>query len=191
MVINSWNQWSLGTGETNLVAGEKECSSSRIWCRSGYWGSGKVEWGDTKGHWLGFHWVCFRGVFVLILNSLLLVSSLATHYLKNDNVSIIQKWYFSYVSLNLEISFIVVMIMMKWSVKASLFELIIAKMQGFKAILASFKVTQMCWCQQIYTFWKHCNFSLISSDWSVLPRYLLNCGVLSKEQPFTKFNWLV
>ena len=49
---------------------------------------------------------------MLILKSVILVSSLATHYLKNDNVSIIQKWYFSYVSLNLEISFIVGMIMM-------------------------------------------------------------------------------
>ena len=41
------NQWSLGTGETKLVAGEEKCSSGRIWYCSGPRGVEKLS-GETQ-----------------------------------------------------------------------------------------------------------------------------------------------
>ena len=52
------NQWSLGTGETKLVAGEEKCSSGRIWYCSGCQGVEKFS-GETQNcHRVGFRRVC-------------------------------------------------------------------------------------------------------------------------------------
>ena len=56
------NQWSLGTGETNLVAGEEKCSSGQLWYCSGYRGGEKLSGETQKCHRVGFHRVCCRGV---------------------------------------------------------------------------------------------------------------------------------
>ena len=65
------NQWSLGTGETKLVAGEEKCSSGRIWYCSGCRGVDKLSGETQKCHRVGFHRVCYRGVFRSMPNMLL------------------------------------------------------------------------------------------------------------------------
>ena len=56
------NQWSLGTGETKLVAGKAKCSSGWIWYCSGCRGVEKLSEETQKCHRVGFHRVYYRGV---------------------------------------------------------------------------------------------------------------------------------
>ena len=49
------NQWSLGTGETKLVAGEEKCSSGLILYCSGCRGVEKLFGETQKCHRVGFH----------------------------------------------------------------------------------------------------------------------------------------
>ena len=61
------NNWSLGTVETKLVAGEEKCSSGRIWYCSGCRGVEKLSGETQKCHLVGFHQVCYRGVLMSYL----------------------------------------------------------------------------------------------------------------------------
>ena len=68
----SLKHWSLGSGETKLVAGEEKCSSGQIWYCSGFREVEKLSGETQKCHRVGFHWVCYRGVLkynLCLLNS--------------------------------------------------------------------------------------------------------------------------
>ena len=59
---------SPGAGETNLVAGEVKYSPGRIWSISGCRGMEKLLGETQKCHLVGFHLVCYRGVYKTYVN---------------------------------------------------------------------------------------------------------------------------